>query len=64
MNLLMLALGLQEELFFLPRVEAGRVELCLKDLQPMAGVVGWKEQRLLHAVLQRSSTGSKKKAQL
>ena len=31
MNLLMLAPGIQEELLFLPRLEAGRDDLCLRD---------------------------------
>jgi hypothetical protein len=45
MNLLMLAPEIQERLLFLPRVEKGRAEVCLGELQAVAGVVGWKEQR-------------------
>ena len=45
MNLLMLAPEIQEELLFLPRVEAGRDELCLRELQGVASVVEWRGQR-------------------
>ena len=36
MNLLMLAPAIQEELLFLPRLEQGRGEVCLRDLQRVA----------------------------
>ena len=52
MNLLMLAPEIQEEILFLPRVEEGRDEVCLRDLQPVAGVAAWREQR---AMLQATS---------
>lgn len=55
MNLLMLDPEIQEELLFLPRVEAGREEVCLRDLQAVAGVVVWKEQRALQVALQARS---------
>ena len=45
MNLLMLAPEIQEEILFLPRVESGRDEVCLRDLQVVAGGMAWKEQR-------------------
>jgi len=45
MNLLMLAPEIQEELLFLPRVEGGRGAVCLRDLQAVAGRVGWREQQ-------------------
>lgn len=45
MNLLMLDPGLQEEILFLGRVQAGREEVCLRDLQPVASVIEWREQR-------------------
>lgn len=48
MNLMMLAPKIQEELLFLARVEEGRDEVCLRDLQAVAGVVGWREQRALY----------------
>ncbi len=38
MNLLMLAPSLQEELLILPRVEKGRDEVLLRDLQRVAAV--------------------------
>lgn len=51
MNLLMLAPEIQEELLFLPRVEAGREEVCLRDLQGVAGVVEWeRHRRMWHGV--------------
>ncbi len=59
MNLLMLAPEIQEELLFLPRGEAGREEVCLRDLQRMAAVKAWKDQGALHTEMQRSGTGSK-----
>ena len=49
MNLLMLAPEIQEELLFLPRVETGRGEVCLRDLQPVASAAAWKEQRSVFA---------------
>ncbi len=45
MNLLMLASALQEQILFLPRVEAGREDVCLRDLQWVAGVMAWSEQQ-------------------
>ena len=44
MNLLMLAPAIQEELLFLPRVEKGRREVRLRDLQQVATVIDWKQQ--------------------
>ena len=44
MNLLMLAPEIQEELLFLPRLEQGRDEMCLKDFQAVAAIVVWREQ--------------------
>ena len=46
MNLLMLAPGIQEEILFLPRVEGGRGQVCLRDLQRVVAVVGWDGQRI------------------
>ena len=45
MNLLNLAPEIQEELLFLPRVERGRGEVCLRGLQTVTGVFAWEEQR-------------------
>lgn len=47
MNLLNLPPEIQEALLFLPRVEAGRDEVCLRDLQAVAEVVVWREQKPL-----------------
>jgi hypothetical protein len=44
MNLLMLAPAIQEELLFLPRVEEGRGEVCLRDLQRVAAELVWESQ--------------------
>lgn len=44
MNLLMLAPEIQEQLLFLPRVEAGREEVCLRDLQSVASAMEWRRQ--------------------
>ena len=52
MNLLMLDPALQEEILFLPRVENGRDEVCLRDLQAVAGLVEWKEQQASYVRLQ------------
>jgi hypothetical protein len=49
MNLLCLAPDLQETLLFLPRTERGRDPIVLRDLQPMAAVLDWREQRRLWA---------------
>lgn len=45
MNLLMLAPEIQEELLFLPRVERGRDDVLLRDVQSVAAVVEWEGQR-------------------
>lgn len=45
MNLLMLDPGIQEQILFLPRAESGRDALCLRDLQPVAGTIDWRNQR-------------------
>jgi hypothetical protein len=44
MNLLMLAPEIQEEILFLPRLEQGRSEVCLRDLQRVAAVREWRKQ--------------------
>ena len=44
MNLLMLAPEIQEEILFLVRVEKGRPELILRDLQAVAIGTCWKRQ--------------------
>lgn len=45
MNLLMLAPSIQEELLFLPRLEQGRGDMCLKYLQRVVGEATWKGQK-------------------
>ncbi|OWK39941.1 hypothetical protein [Fimbriiglobus ruber] len=45
MNLLYLAPDVQEAILFLPRIERGRDRIVLRDLQPVAAVLDWREQR-------------------
>ena len=47
MNLLCLAPDLQETLLFLPRTKRGRDPIILRDLQPIAAILDWREQRRL-----------------
>ena len=51
MNLLNLAPDLQEALLFLPRVEAGRDPIVLRDLQPIALTTDWVAQRRMWRAL-------------
>lgn len=44
MNLTLLAPDIQEELLFLPRVEAGRDPIVLRDLLPVAAEPDWGRQ--------------------
>lgn len=53
MNLLHLAPDLQEAVLFLPRVERGRDPLVLRDVQPVAQTLDWREQRRLYRQLAR-----------
>ena len=53
MNLLMLDPEIQEELLFLARVENGRDEVCLRDLQRVAAVRQWAEQTCVWRKLPR-----------
>ncbi len=53
MNLLMLAPSIQEQLLLLPRAESARDEVCLRDLQRVAGVVQWAEQTCVWRKLPR-----------
>ena len=46
MNLLMLAPEIQEQILFLPRLDQGQGKVCLRDLQPVARVVTWREQQV------------------
>jgi hypothetical protein len=47
MNLLVLAPDIQEALLFLPRTEEGRDRIHLGQLQPLAAVLDWRQQRRL-----------------
>ena len=51
MNLLNLAPAIQEEILFLARTERGRDAIILADLQPIASVMSWPEQRRMWAQL-------------
>ena len=44
MSLLYLAPAIQEEILFLPRIEAGREPIVLRDLLPIAGTNDWRRQ--------------------
>ena len=48
MNLLMLAPAIQEKLLCLPRLEQGRGEVCLRDLQRVVATIEWREQWALY----------------
>ena len=54
MNLLLLAPDIQEHLLYLTRPERGRDPLHLRQLQPLARVVDWAEQRRLWHALQKA----------
>ena len=54
MNLLVLAPDIQEALLFLPRTERGRDPIHLRQLQPLAAVLDWGQQRHLWRTLQAS----------
>ena len=45
MNLTCLAPDLQEALLFLPRTQRGRDRIILADLQPIAALLDWRQQR-------------------
>src|SRR5262249_15517974 len=45
MNLLQLAPDIQEPILFLPRTQRGRDPVILRDLQPIAAILDWREQR-------------------
>jgi hypothetical protein len=46
-NLVNLAPEIQEALLFLPRIEQGRDDIYLRDLQPIASTLEWRKQRVL-----------------
>lgn len=47
MNLIHLSPDIQEAILFLPRTERGRDPVILRDLQPIAAKLVWREQRIL-----------------
>jgi hypothetical protein len=47
LNLLVLAPDIQEALLFLPRTLRGRDPIHLRQLQPLAAVLDWEQQRNL-----------------
>ncbi len=55
MNLLLLAPDIQEELLFLPEIERGREQIHLRQLQPIAAVVDWTQQRRMWVTLRIGS---------
>ncbi len=54
MNLLVLAPDIQEALLFLPRTERGRDPIHLRQLQPLAALPDWSQQRTRWRTLQAS----------
>jgi hypothetical protein len=54
-NLLLLAPDIQETLLFLPRTVRGRDPIHLRQLQPLAAVLEWEQQRILWRKLQATS---------
>jgi hypothetical protein len=52
MNLLVLAPNIQETLLYLPRTVRGRDPIHLRQLQPLAAVLAWEQQRHLWRRLQ------------
>jgi hypothetical protein len=45
MNLLLLAPDIQEALLFLPPTQRGRDPIPLRQLQPLAALLDWRQQR-------------------
>lgn len=58
MNLTLLAPDIQEALLFLPPVVRGRDPIVLRDLQPLAAVPSWREQRKRWVAVVRAATGA------
>jgi hypothetical protein len=53
MNLLLLAPDIQEALLFLPPTRRDRDPIVLRQLQPLAALLDWREQRYLWQALQQ-----------
>lgn len=58
MNLLMLAPDIQETLLFLPRTVRGHDPIHLRQLQPIAAIQKWDEQRQVWQALYRRCYGA------
>ena len=56
MNLLNLAPDIQEAILFLPRTQHGRDSIILRDLQPLAARIEWREQRRMWQLLYAMQT--------
>ena len=56
MNLTLLAPDIQEALLFLPSVTRGRDPVVLRDLQPLAATVAWRDQREQWETIMRNLT--------
>jgi hypothetical protein len=57
MNLLLLAPDIQEQLLFAARPERGRDPIHLRQLQPLARIADWEEQRRRWHALQQAAHG-------
>jgi hypothetical protein len=55
MNLLLLAPDIQEALLFLPPISRGRDPFLLRQLQPLAALLDWRQQRCRWHTLQQRS---------
>jgi hypothetical protein len=53
MNLLLLAPDIQEALLFLPPTPPGRHPIVLRQLQPLAALLDWRQQRCLWQTLKQ-----------
>lgn len=62
MNLLHLTPDIQEAILFLPRTQRGRDPILLRDLQPLAAILDWRQQRKRWCELQVIGTSRLKAA--
>ena len=60
MDLLLLAPDIQEEILFLPAVQRGRDQICLRSLHGISMVQSWQKQRILWHKLNTSVSGFSK----
>ena len=61
MNLLLLAPDIQEQLLFATRPERGREPILLRQVQPLARIADWGEQRRLWQALQHAADGKQQR---